>query len=168
MFILEVIAGTPPYVWLLLAYLVWRGIKSSKESELDLIKMLIIPVIFIVWGLEELVSKFVYADMGLLVYLVFAVVGAFAGKALYGTFRSIYAKDGQFYRSGSYLPLVIVLINFSVKYVLGASIAIQPDLHSSLAFTVLSCIASGCSVGLFIGGVWNAYQAAFRLKSKVA
>jgi hypothetical protein len=46
-----IVRGTPLWVWLLLAYLLSRGLKALKGGTTPLSKLAIVPVVFAVWGL---------------------------------------------------------------------------------------------------------------------
>lgn len=41
---------TPTWVWLLLAFLITRGIAAMKPGETSLQKLAVVPVLFTVWG----------------------------------------------------------------------------------------------------------------------
>ncbi|MEK3785429.1 DUF6622 family protein [Paenibacillus sp. FSL K6-1230] len=164
MFIVEVIRQTPLYIWFLLAFLIVRGLRSAKDGVLSIPKMVIVPVIFMLWGLETIFTRFEHLGVALVGYLFFAALGTLVGNALYAKYRTIYQKEQRFYRSGTYLPLIVILMNFVVKYALNVSVILDSSLYGNLVFTVLYCLFSGVSVGLFIGGIWNAYVCSSRLK----
>lgn len=105
-FLLEVVKRTPFYVWIILVLLIMRGLNASRDNELSLPRMLIFPTVFIVWALEEVVAHFGFPGMSILVYAVFAVVGAPAGYVLYSHFRHFYQKDRVIYRAVTQLPSI--------------------------------------------------------------
>ncbi|VXB26648.1 hypothetical protein BURKHO8Y_110312 [Burkholderia sp. 8Y] len=51
-----ILAGTPVWVWVLLAVLVSRGIKAMKGGTAPLSKLAVVPAIFAAWGLLHIVS----------------------------------------------------------------------------------------------------------------
>ena len=53
-FALGIITHTPIWAWILLAYLVWQGIKAMQPRTTTIWRALIVPAIFIVWGLSRL------------------------------------------------------------------------------------------------------------------
>jgi len=161
----SIIIGTPTYVWGLLAILVVRGLKLRNEAELNIPKMMIVPTIFIIWGLEKLVNNFSYVGTSLVFYIFTAAIGSIIGYNLYKRNRRVFKKDEVIYRSGSLLPLAIILTNFCVKYTLNIILAIHTNLHDALNFNILYALFSGISVGLFIGGIYQAYRAKARLQN---
>lgn len=153
----EILRGTPQYVWVLLALLIYRGVKFSKDAPLDLKKMLIMPTIFIIWGLDKMLFRYANPSLDLIVYIGLALIGSAFGYLLYSQFRTFYMKDQVIYRKGSYVTLVIILINFLVKYTMSVMVSINPLLYSNSSYCILRSILSGISVGLFIGGLLHAY-----------
>jgi hypothetical protein len=87
--IYHVIEGTPVYVWILLAYLISRGLNAAKVKPLSLSKMLIMPAIFTIWGLDKMFLHFTNLGLDLSFYLMFAVIGTDVGYLLYSRTRKI-------------------------------------------------------------------------------
>ncbi len=154
-YIMAIITGTPLYVWVLLGYLLIRGVKATKDSEVSIQKMLIVPSVFILWGIEKIITHFTYLNEAFLLYFMFLMVGAVIGYYLYRKYRPIYSLEGVFYRKGSYLSMCIFLINFGVKYTLNVVMSIHPELIHNLDFTFIYGAACGISVGLFVGGIYQ-------------
>lgn len=153
-----VIKGTPIYVWILFAYLISRGLSATMVKEFSIQKMLLMPVIFTCWGLDKMFLHFSNLGLDLFFYLIFLCAGAGLGYILYGK-RKVFYRNNAYYRTGSYLPLVIILINFTIKYVLSVLVAIQPALYQTMQFCMIYSILSGLSVGLFFGGLLQIYVA---------
>lgn len=163
----EIVSGTPFYVWVILFVLVKRGLKSTKDGELSFSKMLIMPCIFIVWGLDKLLTRFSYLDISMIFYIIFIAVGILLSYFLYSKYRKLYIKENSLYRTGSYLPLTIMMINFFVKYLLNVALSVNPLLYGTLSFNIIYSLLSGFSVGLFIGGILQAYNAYSHLKTAI-
>lgn len=157
--LIEIITRTPPYVWVLLAFLVLRGISVSKEGEVNIPKSLIVPGIFIVWGLYVIFTEFAHLYAAILVYALFVCVGTVFGYLLYRSQHRFFVRDGALFRARNYLPLYLILVNFLVKYALNIYLYMHPEAAGELAFNVLYTTISGTTVGLFFGGVLNSYQA---------
>lgn len=161
----EIVSGTPFYVWVIFIVLLKRGLNSIRDNELSFKKMLIMPLIFIVWGLEKLLTGFNYLGASMICYTAFMCLGTLLSYALYSRYRKFYIKDNSIYRTGSYLPLTIVMTNFFVKYLLNVALNVNPLLCSTFSFNILYALLSGFSVGLFIGGILQAYNAYSNLKA---
>lgn len=158
MFFIEIIKRTPVYAWIILAVLILRGINSAKENIISFPKMFLIPAVFAVWGLYDLLTGFGYPITGILFYCAAAIGGTAAGFAIYTRCRSVFRKDGMFYRTGTYVPLFIMMVNFLVKYILNVAVSISPKLYTLMNFNILYSVICGFSVGLFLGGILQVYR----------
>jgi hypothetical protein len=56
-FFVQMLAHTPPYVFFLLAYLVWQGMLSLRPRQTPVWRMLIVPAAFTVTGLLLLLLR---------------------------------------------------------------------------------------------------------------
>lgn len=56
-FLVQMLTHTPPYVFVLLAYLVWQGVLSLRTRQQSVWRMLIVPGLFIATGLLLLVLR---------------------------------------------------------------------------------------------------------------
>ena len=56
-FAYQILIHTPIWVFPLFAYLVWLGIQGMRPRTTTIWRSLIVPAIFIIWGLSSLVSQ---------------------------------------------------------------------------------------------------------------
>ena len=81
MFVYQVLVHTPIWVWLLLAFLVSRGVAALTPRDVAPNRMLILPLVFLFWGVTGLIgSRGLGGDFALFV-VAFAAGGA-GGVAL--------------------------------------------------------------------------------------
>ena len=153
--LIKLVGSTPFWVWVVLVILIKRGLALKNDGEVSLAKSSIMPLIFIVWGLEKVFNSFSYPFYALLVYLILLAIGATAGKILYRNKQKFYTKNGQLIRKGTSLPLVIILVNFGIKYFLNVYMSVLPVVLTQLNFNLVYGLIAGFTVGLFIGGLWN-------------
>ncbi|TCM96411.1 hypothetical protein EV294_105278 [Paenibacillus sp. BK033] len=132
---------------------------QEKEVSSNLLKPLLVPGIFITWGLYTIFTAFSFINDAFIVYLICAVAGTFLGYQLYRRNHRFFVRNGALIREKNYLPLIIVLINFVIKYALNIYMHVDADAADTLSFNVLYTAISGISVGLLFGGIWNARQA---------
>lgn len=152
-----IISRTPVWVWILLIFLIKRGIANSQERKINIPKSFIAPIIFAAWGLETIVNKFSYAGLDLLVYILLAIFGIFIGFNLYKKYQRYFLKEDCIYHGKCYLPLIVIIVNFMLKYILNVAIGANPHFNLSLGFNMIYSIISGTSVGLFLGGILNTF-----------
>ena len=162
------IKGTPVYVWVILALLISRAVKATKDSPVSIKRSLLMPAIFIVWGLEKVVIAFAFPIQSLLTYIILLGVGTGVGYLIYSALLKFEVRDGEFIRLGSKVPGVIIIINFIIKYIENVAMAVDTQLLSDLWYNVAYCVISGFTVGLFIGGIINTVKNQKRLLGKAA
>jgi hypothetical protein len=159
MLIYQILSHTPIWVWVLLAFLIYRGVNAMQPREVAPIRALIVPVVFLVWGLSGLLSSH-----GLGLDLALFIVGAAAGYAAGGVLAMLtpapgLAPDtGMLAMPGSPIPLAMIVAAFVVKYVgsVVQAMASDPATQGEVA-AVLALIG-----GVFAGMFWGRTLALFR------
>ena len=144
----QVITHTPTWVWILLVVLIVLGLRNSKEREVNVSRMLLAPLIFMVWGIWTITS-FPQTGAALTSYIIFIIPGLWIGYFLNRNFQGMYIKGSVMFFKQSLLPVIIVLINFVVKYTLNVSLIF----NNNNFFHVVYAAANGLTVGLFFGGI---------------
>jgi hypothetical protein len=154
---LEIIENMPFYVWIILAYMVYRIYKLTKPATVSMVKQLIMPLIFIAWGLERVFSGFTHADVALVSYFIMAIVGTGAGYLKYSKFSKFFIKDGVFWHGPAWISILVIILNVIVKFYLNIQMGYHPEIVNDLNFDIEYCLICGFTVGLFIGGIINTY-----------
>ncbi|MGG2093389.1 hypothetical protein AB1283_11845 [Bacillus sp. S13(2024)] len=149
----EVLMRTPLWVWILLYFLIRRGIAISQERQVNLSKMFLVPMIFMIWGFDKIITKFSYLGYCLISYTFFILPGILIGYLLYKKYQIFFKKETAMFRKKCYLPLIIILVNFFVKYLLNISLGISSSFYDNISFNIMYSAISGLSVGLFFGGI---------------
>lgn len=145
---IEILAHTPTYVWFLLAWLVWQGFQSLKPKSQPVWRLLVVPVVFGLWGLWPLFGG-PFAGMPavlvwLAAFLVFLPLGFLTGPKLLAK-----QPDGTLLRTASVVPLVRNIGLFFLHYALAATMAVRPDMQDTLLLAGFAL--SGLSIGYFSG-----------------
>jgi hypothetical protein len=146
--ILDVLSGTPKWVFVLFVYLVWVGASRLKPGVRALAKIGITPGIFIVWGLIGLFERPGDFSQILAHWAIGAVIGGAMGLALAIPMQADRARR-LVLLPGSVLPLLRILLIFGAHYVLRVAAAIHPDM--SAAYLTWDTYVSGAAAGYFIG-----------------
>ena len=147
-FFYQILIHTPVWVFALLAFLVWQGIKAMQPRTTPIWRALIVPVVFIVWG----VSRIGFGPQDSAWPLVAWVAAALALLPLgIVTPRSfgVDHKSGEIIRPGSAFPLIRNLVVFGLQYAVGVISAIDAG-DRALAIIVGRAV-SGATAGYFIG-----------------
>ena len=108
---------------------------------------------------------------------VTGVVGAFRGNGLVlvgwaagagaalalaraaGLWRGVRAEAGRIVLPGSWLPLVLMLAVFALRWATGVALAVQLALAGTLGFALGVAAASGAVSGLFLARGWMVREA---------
>lgn len=147
---LGIITHTPVWVWLILAGLVYLGLKRTQTQELRVSRILLPAVIFGFLAIARL------------------VMGRFAEPAVLGTVAGLIAalallmavKPGRRARrvsldtlriEGEWFSLGLILAIFTVNYGIGVVSAINPALAASDNLQFLYGFVNATSAGFMIG-----------------
>ena len=150
MFAYQVVIHTPPWVWILLAYLVWQGIKSMQPRKAPIWRALIVPIVFIAWGVSRI--GFGHQDnQGPLVAWVVAALVLLPLGVLTPRPFDVDHKTGEIIRPGSAFGLIRNLVVFLLQYAVGVISAIDAG-DRALAIIVGRAI-SGATAGYFFGSM---------------
>lgn len=151
MFFLAIVQHTPTWVWGLLAALVALGLWQTRSRELSLTRVTVLPLVLAALSLAGVLSKFGHMPV--------AMAGWAAGMAAaLGLARRFVSVRGAFWSAsrgvlhvpGSWLPLVLIVSLFVVKYGAGVSLSLVPALASDASFAGLCGLAYGTFSGLFL------------------
>jgi len=144
-FALGIITHTPIWVWAILAYLIWQGIKAMQPRTTAIWRALIVPVVFIVLGLSRLsfgnIAPLVAWIAGALVLLP---VGILTPRPF-----EVDHETGLIKRPGSVFPLIRNILVFALQYTVTVLAAIHADDHAIGA--IVGRAVSGATSGYFIG-----------------
>jgi hypothetical protein len=147
-FALGIITHTPLWVWPLLAYLVWQGIKAMQPRTTPLWRALIVPAVFIVWGLTRLGFGQQGSIAPLIAWIAAALVLLPVGILTPRPFE-VDHDTGLIKRPGSVFPLIRNLVVFGLQYTIAVLAALHAD---DLAIGALVGRAvSGAMSGYFVG-----------------
>jgi hypothetical protein len=148
----DALKETPWWVYVLFIYLVKRGLTVRRPAVQPFARLIIVPALFTVWGLYELIERFQPRAGLILVWALTLLAGGALGYAL--LHRITVRADHQnrlIARPGdpTFLPLVILI--FAVKYAFSFALGAHPGLAESHVFAMSDVGASGLITGVFLG-----------------
>jgi hypothetical protein len=149
---IEIIKNTPVWVWALLVGLIVLGFSQTRSRKVALRKVVIMPIAMLIFSIVGTVSAFGVSFASVIPWLT-----AFGGTtALFGMSKApegshFDSKDNLFSVPGSWLPMGIILAIFFSKFVVGASLAMQPNLQFELNFISAFSLLYGLFSGVFAG-----------------
>jgi hypothetical protein len=149
----QIISHTPHWVWVLLAFLLYRGVVALADREVSFRKAMLMPLVMFGLSLQGLLSQFKWQPevlaMALLAALVSVIWGWRATARNVWVSAAVPAGIGSMRLSvrGSWRPLAMTVSIFTIKYSVGVMQAMHPEqLRSSLIAMTL-----GLLYGLFAG-----------------
>lgn len=155
----RILANTPVWVFVLLAYLVWQGLQALRTRTQAVWRMLIVPLVFFLMGLSRLVLAHDNAIAPLLAWLaallLFGALGLFNGPRL----EAVDKQKGVVTRPGSIGPLLRNITVFTLQYGVAVATAMKLEPHAAVA--VIGHAVSGASTGYFSGwtaALWRRYR----------
>jgi len=143
------VTQTPIWVFALFAVLIVLGVQALKDRLLPLWRVLMVPAVFIAWGLAALLLQPVVSWVLVADWLATAALGCAIGFLTTQDDQFEVVSPGTIAVKGSVLPLVRNLVIFSAKYVLTATMLVQPTLRGTLVPWDIA--VSGLAAGYFIG-----------------
>jgi len=151
----QILAHTPVYVWGILAFLIYRGVLASREREMSVGRMLVIPILMLALSLQAIAMQFGVASGAMLAWAISAALAALSCRASGVDRASAGVMPGTLRIRGSWTPLVLMLTIFAVKYALAVALAIQPGLAGNALFAAAACgllgLCNGCLLGRLAG-----------------
>lgn len=158
----QILSHTPTYVWALLAFLVYRGVLASRDREVTLGKLAIIPLVMLGLSLSGLPAQGALGDGVWAVWLG----GMLAGAALVFNYGNqavrVNRSAGTVLQRGSWAPLALMLAIFASRYAVAVATGLQPALAHSLPFATGVTLLFGVFNGIFLGRLARQAQAWLR------
>lgn len=158
----QLLLQTPIWVWVLLAFLISRGIAAMRPGRNSLRKLAIVPALFSVWGIWSISHRYGGSPLVWSEWLAGICAGAALGWLLLRRATlTVEASTGKLWRSADYSLLPLLLITFAIKYGFETALAVTPTLSANAGFSAAYLLLSGGFTGIFIGKYCR-YLAAFR------
>ncbi|MDA5336897.1 DUF1453 domain-containing protein [Stenotrophomonas maltophilia] len=143
---------TPIWVWLLLAFLITRGIAAMKPAETSLQKLAIVPALFAVWGGWSISHRFGASLIAWSEWLAGIATGAALAWLLLNRLKlTLDRSTGKLWRSADFSLLPLLLVTFLVKYGFEVAFAVSPSLTAHAGFSAAYLLLTGGFTGIFIG-----------------
>ncbi len=148
-FAIAVVTHTPPWVFAVLAYLIWMGARGLKARTLPVARIFITPAVFIVWGVFGAAGRHLPPGLNAAAWIGGAVIGALPGALTSPRRVELDRAANRVHVEGSPFPLIRNLTLFGLRYGLAVAAATSPGDNPGLA--VVATAVSGLSAGYFLG-----------------
>jgi uncharacterized membrane protein len=161
---------TPTWVWALLAGLVLLGWMQSRDRTASLGAVSGLPVgmtIFGLWGTVGAFGRSPLMPEALGLWLLAA--GAVAAWLAQRPAAAWYDRGTRrFDLAGSWVPMVLFLAVFAVRYTVAVRLALHPALAEERAFALPVAVIYGACSGIFLGRAAQLWRLALRPQPALA
>ena len=162
---------TPWWVYLILVYCIFIGVKSLRTSIIHIRKLFFIPLIFGYLSLHTLITSFNLDALIIFIYVISLLIGIGLGSLQLKLCKiTVDAKHKLIKVPGSWVTLFLILIIFACKYFVGYEMAADPKMLTNEPFEIFLLVVSGVTAGMFIGrliyGVFKMINGPFEDLSK--
>lgn len=148
----DTILSTPWWVYLILVYVLYRGIRALKTQVLPFKRVFMLPLILIVLSGYNLTAittvTFSIIATFIVVLLMSIVLGWFSIK---GSEIVVDHRNHLMKMPGSWWFLVILLIIFGCAYYTGYMTAVNPEIIHQPMFLHMTFIIHGFTIGVLVG-----------------
>ena len=153
---LAILANTPAWVWLVLALVLWVGVRGLRPARTGLAGMLATPAIFIGIAIAHLVSAPALTSV-LPVWLIAAALGMAVGAAWAARLPvRVDRAAGIIETPGTAFWLVVGLLLFGCRYAIGVTLGMQPELRSDPFWMAVPFAVAGFGTGMTVA--WAAVR----------
>jgi hypothetical protein len=149
---IAILQHTPVWVWTMLAVLTAFGLSQVRDRQVGLARVTVVPLVLVALSAGGVLSAFGHSAIAVSAWFV-GIAGSlvFARKLIAARGASWSAQTSTLHVPGSWLPLVLMLGLFAIKYFAGVSLALHPALATDSEFAGLCGLAYGVFAGMFLG-----------------
>ena len=146
-----IVQHTPAWVWGLLAALIGLGLWQTRDREMSLMRVTILPLVLLALSASGVLSAFGHLPVAMGGWAAGVGAALALGRQLVAVRGARWSSQaGLLHVPGSWLPLALIVALFCVKYVAGVSLAMHPQLATDATFAGLCSLAYGSFSGLFL------------------
>lgn len=148
--LIQILRGTPVWVWGLLAVLVIVGLTQSMPRRISARRAMIVPGLMLALSLGGVATTFGARPPALAGWVAGIALAIGVGLDAVAPRGARWVREAaRFELPGSWLPMALILGLFCIKYGVGVGLAFTPALAENTAFEVGIALAYGAFSGLF-------------------
>ncbi|MEJ6000030.1 DUF6622 family protein [Paucibacter soli] len=154
--LLTIVQHTPGWVWGLLLALLALGLSQTRGQHVSARRLRLLPLIFLGLGIWGTLSAF-----GWHLGVALAWAGSFVlchrlvRRSGWPGAASYQPASQRFHVPGSWLPLGLMMAIFLLKYAVGVTLAMQPQLAQQTGFAIAVSAAYGALSAVFLARARN-------------
>lgn len=148
---LDILIHTPVWVWGALAMLIALGLRQARDLVLPRARLIAIPLVLGGLSLAGALSAFGVRALVELAWLCGLMAGIAWQLGLKPALRAKALAGGRFAVGGSWQPMVLMVGVFLLRYAVGVTLAIAPQIAATQPFVGAASALYGLITGLFAG-----------------
>jgi hypothetical protein len=147
---IDILAHTPAWVWLILALLIYRGLKRTRTREVSPNSLILLPSILTLLALRRLLMAGLDAEV--LASTTAGIIAAFVALLTLKPARQTRrVANGKLLLQGEWLSLGLLMVIFAVNYVDGVLTVINPAAAASGPMQFAWSFVNGLSICFMVG-----------------
>jgi hypothetical protein len=151
----EILSHTPIWVFVLFFVLLVVGLLQLKDRKISLQKAIILPISMIFLSFYGVISAFGLDIKSSLFWLVALIIGVLLNILFRLPRNSTYdKKEKTFSIKGSFIPFVLIMSIFLIKYIVGVVIAKELAILNEITFICSISFIYGLLSGFFLGRIF--------------
>jgi len=145
----QIIVHTPYWVWLVLLFLVWRGLGNTVSREIGLARLLLMPLALMFLSAWSMLSGGISAA-GAAGLALGVLAGMATGLVLERRNPATNLGNGRIRVPGEWTTLMVILVVFLTHYVRSVAGILAPDLAASAPFLMVTSAFSAFNTMLLL------------------
>jgi hypothetical protein len=159
---MTIIQHIPPWVFLILAALLWLGISGLKDRWVRWRVPIIVPIAMTFMAITSLMTQYMASDLLFPALLAWLLVSAFTGwqlakRPLPQTMR-FDLETSRFHLPGSYVPLMLYMGILGIKFMVGFISGMRMPIVNEVEFVLGISGIYGLFSGVFLSNAWRLMQ----------
>lgn len=152
--VISLLVYTPWWVFVIFGYLLFVGLKATKPRTVPLVQLFLLPSALTIWSLINFFRNTSVIFPALLWWLIILAGGLTIGFFIYSK-RNIIINDQtkMVHLHGSWLPFILIMSIFIVKYYFGYSCAMSSSINECSMYRLYSSYFSAFASGILMGNI---------------
>jgi len=148
---IAIVQHTPVWVWGLLAVLVALGLSQTRDRQVSLVRVTVLPLVMIALSVSGVFSAFGHSPAALGGWAAGVGAALAFGRRLVAVRGAAWSQQtAMLHVPGSWVPLALIVALFALKYFVGVSLALHHELAADTGFAGAISLAYGGFSGLFL------------------
>ena len=158
---LEILQHTPSWVFILFFALLILGVWQSRDRVVSRSRLFLLPLVMTLFSVHSLQNAFGTVWSNIAVWIAGIAVSFLLGMFL-GTPKKVSysAETNAFFVPGSWIPLILILGIFIIKYAVGIILGMNMPIGNAPVFINAVCLLFGVFSGAFLSRAISISKAA--------